>query len=99
MVKLQTLDFGLGHDPRVMRSNPVLGSVLAMEPAWDSLLPSPSVPPHLSARSLSLSQNKQNHKTLCTLGRCVLHFLPVVYSLSFHFQKHFEGRNVNLDDE
>ena len=33
----QTVDFGSGHDPRVMRSSPVSGSTLKMEPAWDSL--------------------------------------------------------------
>ena len=32
-VKRLTLDFGLGHDLTVVRSNLVLGSVLGMEPA------------------------------------------------------------------
>ena len=35
-VKHPTLDFGSGHDLRVMRSNTALGSVLSMETAWDS---------------------------------------------------------------
>ena len=32
-VKHVTLDLGSGHDLRVMRSSPTLGSVLNMEPA------------------------------------------------------------------
>ena len=32
-----TLDFGSGHDLGVMGLSPVLGSMLSMEPAWDSL--------------------------------------------------------------
>ena len=32
-----TLDFASGHDPRVVGSSPVSGSVLSVEPAWDSL--------------------------------------------------------------
>ena len=41
-----TLDFSSGHDPRVMGLSPKTGSVLSVEPAWDSLsfllFPSPS---------------------------------------------------------
>ena len=36
-VERLTLDFGLGHDPRVVGSSPAFGSVLGVEPAWDSL--------------------------------------------------------------
>ena len=32
-----TLDFGLGHDLRVVGLSPMLGSMLGVEPAWDSL--------------------------------------------------------------
>ena len=32
-VECPTLDFGSGHDPRVVELSPVLGSVLNMEPA------------------------------------------------------------------
>ena len=32
-----TLDFGSGHDPRVVASSPVSGSTLSIEPAYDSL--------------------------------------------------------------
>ena len=43
-----TLDFGSGHDLTVTGSSPASGSVLAVEPAWDSLSSSPSVPPLLA---------------------------------------------------
>ena len=36
-VDCPTLDFGSGHDPRVVGSSPKLGSGLSVEPAWDSL--------------------------------------------------------------
>ena len=32
-----TLDFGSGHDPRIVVSSSKWGSVLSMDPAWDSL--------------------------------------------------------------
>jgi len=50
-VKRPTLDFSSGHDPRIVRSSPELGSVLSGESAWDSL--SPSASPYCSL-SLSL---------------------------------------------
>ena len=34
-----TLEFGSGHDPKVVGSNPVSGSVLNVEPAQNSLPP------------------------------------------------------------
>ena len=40
------LDFGSGHDLRVVRLSPASGSVLGVEPAWDSLSPSSFLPPH-----------------------------------------------------
>ena len=48
----QTSAFGLGHDPRVLRSSPVLGSLLNGK----STSPSPSAAP--PACDLSLCQNK-----------------------------------------
>ena len=33
LVEDPTLDFGSGHDPRVVRSSPILGSTLDEEPA------------------------------------------------------------------
>ena len=44
-VECPILDFGSGHDPLVRGSSPVSGSVLSMEPAWDSLSPLLSAPP------------------------------------------------------
>ena len=32
-VECLIIDFGSGHDPKVMRLNPVLGSTLSVEPA------------------------------------------------------------------
>ena len=40
-----TLDCGLGHDLKVVRSSLMLGSVVGMEPAWESLSPTSSAPP------------------------------------------------------
>ena len=37
LVECLAIDFGSGHDPRVVGSSPVLGSALNVEPAWDSL--------------------------------------------------------------
>ena len=39
-----TLDFGSGYDLRVSSLSLTSGSNLGMEPAWDSLSPSPSTP-------------------------------------------------------
>ena len=59
-----SLDFGSGHDPRVMGS----GSKLGMEPAWDSLslplsVPHPHSSTHLCSLSLSLSVSQKQNKT------------------------------------
>ena len=51
LVECLTLDFGSGHDLRVVRLNPALGSMLSMESALDSLSPSPSTPPSPSLLS------------------------------------------------
>ena len=48
MVERLTLDFGSGHDLRVLKSSPVLGSELNTEHAGDS----PSAPPLALALSL-----------------------------------------------
>ena len=39
-----TSDFGSGHEIMVMGLGPMSGSALSMEPAWDSLSPSFSLP-------------------------------------------------------
>ena len=36
-VKYPTLNLGSGHDLTVVRQSPWLGSMLGVEPAWDSL--------------------------------------------------------------
>ena len=59
LVEHLTLDFGSGHYLRVVRSSPELGSVLSVEPAWDSLSLSLSLPlptTYMFSLSLSLSQ-------------------------------------------
>ena len=56
-VKHQTLDFGQIVISRFVSSSPELGSVLSVEPAWDSLSPSLFVPPLLVV-SLFLKINK-----------------------------------------
>jgi len=47
-VKPLTLDFGSGHDLGVVRSSPMSGHVLGMDPAWDflslPLCPFPTTP-------------------------------------------------------
>ena len=59
-----TLDFGSGHDPRVMGLSPMLGLTVIMEPAWDSLFLSLflSPPAHSLSLSLSLCLSKLTNK-------------------------------------
>ena len=54
-IKCLALDFGSGHDIRVVRSNPRLGSALGVEPAGDS----PSAP----ACPTSLSKKIKNKES------------------------------------
>ena len=61
LIECLTLDFGSGHDPRVIRSSPASGSVLSVEPAWDSFSPSPSLCPTCS---LQLKNNKIKNNAL-----------------------------------
>ena len=51
-VECLTLDYGSNHDLRVVRSSPVSGSVLTVEPGWDSLSPFLSALPIAHARAL-----------------------------------------------
>ena len=44
LVKPLTLGFSSGHDLNVVRLSLVSGSALDVEPAWDSLSPSLSLP-------------------------------------------------------
>ena len=55
-VEHPALDLGSGHDPGIVGSSPTSGSVLSVEPAWDSLSLCPStLLMHACALSLSLS--------------------------------------------
>ena len=68
MVRYPTLDFGSGHDLRVS-----MGSVLRVEPAGDSLSPSPSAPPpcsstHTCTLSFALSKKKKKIVRYLLLG-------------------------------
>ena len=38
-VEFLTLDFGSGRDPGMVELSPASGSILSIEPAWDSLFP------------------------------------------------------------
>ena len=58
-VKCPTLDFGSGHDFRVMRLSLMLGSALSMEPLEIPFFCSSSTPMHACALSLSLSKKKR----------------------------------------
>ena len=61
-VDCPTLDFGSGHDPRVMGSSPTWGSVLSMEPVCDSISLSLCLPPsHALSLSPSLSNKKEKN--------------------------------------
>jgi len=64
LVEHLTLDFRLGHDSRVGESRPTLGSVLGMEPAWDSLSPSPSPRPHYACSLFLSHTHKKNLSNL-----------------------------------
>lgn len=55
-VEPPTVDFGSGVDLRVMRSRAAWGFALGVEPAYHSLAPSPTSPPHSHKSSLSLSK-------------------------------------------
>ena len=47
-VKYPTLDFGSGHDLRVVRSSPMLGAMISRESVGDSL--SPFAPPPIKRK-------------------------------------------------
>lgn len=70
------LDLSSGHDLRVLRRSPMLGSILGMEPAWDSLAPSPPplfpTPEHTQAYSYSQKKN------VSTVNWACVSLLPLV---------------------
>ena len=49
--QLLTLDFGSGHDLMVHEYEPVRLCTVSVEPAWDSLSPSLSVPPPFALKN------------------------------------------------
>ena len=53
-----TLDFGSGHDLRVMRLSPAVVFVLGMEPTWD-LLPLFLPFPHLKMKKTTFKKLRQ----------------------------------------
>ena len=58
-VKWPTLDFGSGNESHSCETEPQVGSVLDVVPAWDSLSPSLSLPlPCLFSPPLSFKINK-----------------------------------------
>ena len=61
-LKHLTLDFGSGHDLKVLELSPTLGSALSGESALGSLSFSHSHCTHAHVLSLSLSQLNQNLK-------------------------------------
>ena len=64
-VKYPALDLGSGHDLTVVGSSSASGSVLSVEPAWDSLSSSPSaLRPFVLSFSLSVSLSKYINKHL-----------------------------------
>ena len=67
-VKHLTLDLSSGHDLRVVRSSPGLGSVLSMEPAYDSLPLSAPLP---LMHALSLSLKKESVCVCVCVCECV----------------------------
>ena len=61
-VECPTLDFGSGHGLTVVRLSSMSGSMLSVEPAWDSFSPSLSAPAplkHSLMLSLSLKINEE----------------------------------------
>ena len=82
-VKLPTLDFGPGHDPRITGSSPALGSAHDAEPAWDPLSPSLSLfaLPHSCVHALSQNKHffKNGIKNDFVTGKLWLVYLLVEY--------------------
>lgn len=87
LVKFPTLDFGSGHDLKVLRSSPVSGSALGGESARDSLSPSPSDPLSVPSPAFSLSnkyinkifQKKKRRNDIGNVDSCIPIFLESVY--------------------
>lgn len=78
-IESPTLDFSSGHHLRVLRSSLVSGSVLSVDPAWNSLSPSPSVPPPDLVFSLFLRKKKKNCKALTTISNQQINTVSYYY--------------------
>ncbi|VFV38414.1 g-protein coupled receptor 26 [Lynx pardinus] len=78
-----TLDFGSGHNPGVVGSSPVSGSVLSVEPAWDSLslCPSPTLVPMIvtAARAWICQVISTSWATLSTVFPLAHFWSDVIY--------------------
>ena len=72
LVKRLPFDFGSGHDLTVCEIKPHVGlHTDSMEPAWDSLPLSLSVPPQLVlSLSLKINKLKEKKKNENTKGQC-----------------------------
>ena len=63
-VKHPTLDTGSCYRLTVVGLSPALGSTLSMEPAWDSLFPSPSILSRLKDKGTLIKLKSQVGKEL-----------------------------------
>ena len=70
MVKRLTLDLGSGLDLKVVRSGPVVGSVLGVKPVKEKMIPSFG----------SATYQEHDIKSLCTLARLLQNGNPVAYT-------------------
>ena len=77
LLKHLTLDFISGHDLTVVRWNPVSGSVLGMEPAWDALCPSPACILVLSL-TLTLKKKKKKLSLYCLTHMKIARFQQIL---------------------
>ena len=86
----EALDFGPGHDLRVLGLSPVWGSVLSWESAWGFSL-SLCKPPHLSQISKSLktkqTKNPRAPKAWSVIGKIGLHKNKIICSLKDSVKK------------
>ena len=81
LVECPTLDFGSGHDPRVVGQGPTLASIFSSESTWDFSLPAP--PPALSQINKSFKKKKRICKALTILPETYI--VTMFYLLSLLF--------------
>ena len=68
-VKHPILNFVSGHNLRVVRSSPMLGSMLGMEPTWVSLSPS-ALPLPFSLPQIKEEGKKERWETEISIEKC-----------------------------